>query len=91
MTYSMRTDPAVNSYSFTVRQRNACGLSPNSEVLTINLQSVVQNIKLSTQQTDGCTVRFIWTCGSDCNEIEAYKLTVRGNTGFYELPQCRKV
>jgi len=36
-------------------------------------------------------VKFSWTCGSqDCASIKEYKLAVRGNTGFYELPQCRK-
>lgn len=69
MTYSMRTDPAVNSYSFTVRQRNACGLSPDSEVLTITLQSVVQNLALVSNLNDGCTVRFQWTCGAECDQI----------------------
>jgi hypothetical protein len=41
-------------------------------------------------RTDGCSLKFSWTCGAECDTIEAYKLRVRGNTGFYELPQCRK-
>ena len=90
MTYSMRSDPTVKNYQFMVRQRNACGVSPDSKILKIELQSVVTNIQLSTQQTDGCMLRFSWTCGSECDQISAYKLTVRGQNGFYELPQCRQ-
>ena len=51
MTQAMRTNPAVNSYSFRVRQKNACGTSPDSEVLTINLQSVVKKLTLSATKS----------------------------------------
>ena len=51
MTQAMRTNPAVNSYSFRVRQKNACGTSPDSEVLTINLQSVVNKLTLSAAKS----------------------------------------
>lgn len=89
MTYSMRHNPSVRSYSFRVKQRNACGASPASDALIVTLLSVVNKIQLLATAADGCTLRFSWSPGSERSQIVAYKLTVRGENGYYELPKCR--
>ena len=79
-------------YKVEVRARNACGSSPASAPLAIELQFAPARMAAPTVKAEGCAIRIAWTRPDERGDpIRGYAVAIRadGDAYYYET-QCKQ-